>query len=313
MFPEDLDFGKLESVAEEWTYHDNTSAHQIAERIAGMDVVLVNKVVLNRQAIEAAEHLKLICVSATGTNNVDLDAAAERGIPVCNVVGYATDSVAQHSIALMLGLATRWHTYFQDVRSGKWSQSRQFCLGSHPVVELAGKKIGVVGFGALGQKVAQIADALGMEVILAPSLSGRDHGDTPYTRLPMEKLLPQVDVLSIHCPLSEKSRDLIAAPELAQMKASAFIVNTARGGIVNEPDLIDALKNRRIAGAGFDVLESEPPSITNAMLDPLIPNLILTPHSAWVSREARQRLLDGVADNIAAFAQGQPTNKVNAA
>ncbi|MCH8541930.1 MAG: D-2-hydroxyacid dehydrogenase [Alcanivorax sp.] len=297
--PDELDFSGLEASLDsmhQWQYFDQTSPEQVAERIRDAQVVVTNKVVLDRVVIEGAPDLRLICVIATGTNNIDLAAAEARGIPVCNVTDYAGPGVAQHTLALMLGLATRWHEYYADVQAGLWSQSPTFCLMQRPVMELAGKTLGIVGHGTLGQAVARLAEAFGMRVLVAASQ--RPGAAVEAGRVPLEALLPQVDVLSLHCPLTEDTRHLIGAPQLAAMKSSALLINTARGGLIDEMALADALRRGDIAGAALDVLSQEPPPADHVLLAADIPNLIITPHNAWISRECRQRLLDGVAANI---------------
>ena len=321
MGPNDLDFSGLRAVpaapdnAEgnnslpEWRFYDQSTPAQVAERIAGATLVVTNKVVLDAALIKAAPDLRLICIAATGTNNVDLDAAAAHGIPVCNVSGYAGAGLAQHTLALMLGLATRWHDYNADVREGAWSRATTFCLMHRPVVELSGKTLGIVGYGALGQAVARLGEALGMTVLVAASL--RPGAPPAPGRVPLAQLLAESDVLSLHCPLTEESRNLIDAAALARMKSSAFLINTARGALIDEPALAAALRGGEIAGAALDVLTQEPPPADHVLLAPDIPNLIITPHNAWISRDARQRLLNGVVANIRAWQAGEPFSQVN--
>jgi glycerate dehydrogenase len=299
---EDLDLTALEASGPAWQFHDYTMPGDVAERIENAEVVVTNKVVLDAALIEWAPALKLICISATGTNNVDLDAARRRGIPVCNVTGYATASVVQHTLALMLSLATRWHQYHADVRDGAWSRSRQFCLLDHPVVELAGKTLGIVGYGELGRGVARMAEALGMRVLVSESLRPDAAPDNERTSLPT--LMAQSDVVSLHCPLTPQTQRLINSETLAWMKPGAFLINTARGGLVDEQALLAALKQGHLGGAAVDVLSQEPPPADNPLLGYQGENLLITPHSAWVSRECRQRLLDGVAGNIRAWRAG---------
>ncbi|WP_111655502.1 D-2-hydroxyacid dehydrogenase [Isoalcanivorax indicus] len=316
MGPEDLDFSGLrealtgpDNSLPEWRFHDQTAPAQVAARIAEADVVVTNKVVLDAGLVAGAPRLKLICVSATGTNNVDLDAAAARGIPVCNVRDYAGASLAQHTLALMLGLATRWHDYQADVRAGVWSQSPTFCLMHRPVMELAGKTLGIVGYGTLGRAVATLAQAFGMQVKVAASL--RPGASVEPGRVPLDVLLAEVDVLSLHCPLTDDTRHLIGAAQLAAMKPEAFLINTARGALIDEAALASALRQGEIAGAALDVLGQEPPPADHVLLAPDIPNLIITPHNAWISRECRQRLLEGVADNIRDWVRGAATGRGN--
>lgn len=308
MKPEELDFGALESTGD-WTFHERTGPSQVVERLRGAQVVITNKVVLDADIIAAAEALQLICVCATGTNNVDLDAASARGIPVCNVIDYAGPGVAQHTLALMLGLATNWHRYAADVRAGEWSRSAMFCLMDHPVMELAGKTLGIVGYGVLGKAVADMGAALGMRVLVSASLRP---GAAPESgRTPLDRLLAESDVVSLHCPQTPETKELINAERLALMKPGAFLVNTARGGLVNEADLAAALRQGRLGGAALDVLSAEPPPADHPLLAADIPNLIITPHCAWVSRECRQRLLDGVVGNIRIWQRGGLQHCVN--
>jgi glycerate dehydrogenase len=307
--PEELELMSLEQSGPEWTFFGHTTPEQVSERIAEAEVVITNKVVLGRARIEAAPKLQLICVAATGTNNVDLDAARDHGIPVCNVTGYATPSVAQHTLALMLGLATRWHQYRADVRDGVWSGGPTFCRLDYPVVELAGKTLGIVGYGTLGQAVADLGRALGMRVLVAQSLApGAAHSSE---RVELDELLAQSDVVSLHCPQTPETERLINTDTLARMKPGAFLVNTARGGLVEPRALLDALDQGRLGGAALDVLEQEPPPADHPLVNAEHPNLIITPHNAWVSRDCRQRLLDGIAGNIRSWRAGALQNCVN--
>ncbi|MFC6634684.1 D-2-hydroxyacid dehydrogenase [Microbulbifer taiwanensis] len=291
---EELDTSALEKSLDHWDFYDTTTADEIAEHIAGADVVITNKVVLDRGIIDKAPNLKLICVCATGTNNIDMGAAQERRIPVRNVQGYAGASVPQHALALILALANRWHDYHNDVMSGRWSQSPIFCLLDHPVMELAGKNLGIIGYGDLGQRAAQLGRALDMNILVAESFVGhRQEG-----RVPLRRLLAESDVISLHCPLSEHTERLVNRAFLTAMKPGALLVNTARGGLVDEQALADALRSGHLGGAALDVLSEEPPSADHPLLAKGIPNLIITPHNAWISRESRQRLLDGVVQNI---------------
>lgn len=290
-----------------WRFHGATLPDQVAARIEGCEVVVVNKVVLNRDILEgAAGTLKLIVIAATGTNNVDLEAAQRLGMTVCNVRGYGTASVVQHVYALILALTTQLPRYVQSVRDGRWQRHPQFCILDYPIRELNGLNLGIVGYGTLGRGVAEVAPAFGLKVSAAQRPGGAPQPD----RLPLEELLPQVDILSLHCPLTDQTRNLIGHAEFRAMKKDAILINTARGGIVNEPELVEALKAGEIGGAGFDVLTEEPPVNGNVLLDADLPNLIVTPHTAWASRQARQRVINIVADNIAAFMNGSPVNVV---
>jgi glycerate dehydrogenase len=306
----DLDRGALARACPRWTAHAATSPADTAARIADADLVVSNKVVLGPAQMDAAPRLKLICIAATGTNNVDLAAARARGIAVTNVTGYATRSVVQHVMAVMLGWATRLWDQHQAVRAGTWSGATHFCLLGDAVGgavrELAGRRLGIVGYGELGRGVARAAGAFGMEVLIAQL----PHRPADPERLPLAELLPQVDVLSLHCPLTDETRGLIGAAELARMRPDALLINTARGGIVDERALADALRAGAPGAAAVDTLTVEPPPPEHPLLAADIPNLIITPHAAWSSREARQRLLDEVAENISAFAAGERRNRV---
>ena len=303
---DDLDLGFIERVCPHWEMHDRTAPEQTLERIRDAHIVVSNKVVLDRRILAGAPNLKLICIAATGTNNVDLEAARELGIPITNVVRYATPAVVQHVFALILALTTRLNDYRQAVAGGEWQRSDQFCLLDFPIRELAGRTLGIVGYGELGQAVGRVAEAFGMELLIAQRPGGPERSG----RIQLGDLLPRADVLTLHCPLTETTRGLIGAAELQSMKTDALLINTARGGIVDEPALADALRHGQIGGAGVDVLSVEPPREGNVLLEPDIPNLILTPHVAWASRESRQRLLDEVALNIEAFREGREHNRV---
>ncbi len=302
----DIDLSGIEATLPRWIFHETTAASEVAERIRAADVVITNKVVLGAEQLAAAENLRLVCVAATGVNNIDLAAASRLSITVCNVPAYATPSVVQHVFALMFSLATRLPEYRAAVRAGRWQQSPQFALLDYPISELDGCTLGIVGYGALGRAVAAAAGCFGMDVRIAarsgmPPASGR---------VAFDELLGQVDVLSLHCPLTDTNRGLIGTRELALMKSSALLINTARGGLIDEAALADALRRGVIGGAGIDVLETEPPCQGSPLLATDIPNLIVTPHIAWASRESRQRLADGLRENIAAFMGGRPRNVV---
>jgi glycerate dehydrogenase len=302
----DLDLGALEAALPEWSWYPATRPDQVAERLRGATVAVCNKVVLDRPALEAAPDLGLIAVIATGTNNIDLAAARERGIVVSNIRAYATPSVVQHVFAALLALATRQGDYARAVQAGRWQTAEHFCLLDYPIRELAGMTLGIVGYGELGQAVARVGEALGMRVLVAQ----RPGRPNPPERLPLHALLGQVDVLSIHTPLTEETRGLIGPAELALMRPDALLINTARGGIVDEAALSQALRSGRLGGAAVDVLTREPPVDGNPLLADDIPSLIVTPHVAWASREARQRAVDQVAANIRAFLAGTPRNRV---
>lgn len=296
----------LEASVERWLWYGVMSAEEMDALLDDVDVVVSNKVVLDEQHLSKAKRLKLVCIAATGTNNVDIAAATRNNIVVANVRGYATASVAQHVFGLLLTLTTRLNDYVAAVKRGEWSKSRYFCLLDYPVRELAGKTLGIVGFGHNGQAVAKLAEAFGMKVLI----SKRNEQDQRAGRIALAELLPMVDVLSLHCPLTEQTRHLIGAQELALMKTDAVLMNTARGGLVDESALLDALQNQRIGGAGLDVLQQEPPPADHPLLSAELSNLIITPHTAWISRESRQRLINEIALNIEAFKTGQVRNRV---
>lgn len=302
----DLNFAPLQAALPLWKFHDTTPLSQVAQRIAQAEVVVSNKAYLGAEALAVAEQLKLICVIATGTNNVELAAAKARGIAVCNVTGYAATSVSQHVFALILALVTQLEKYRTAVQGGAWQRASGFSMLDYPIWELAGKTMGIVGYGSLGQAVGRLAAAFGMRVLIAV----RPGQPTAINRVPLHDLLRQADVVSLHCPLTEQTRGLIGARELALMQPHALLINTARGGIVDESALADALRAGRLGGAGVDVLSVEPPVDGNVLLNPEIPNLIVTPHIAWASREARQRLVDETAKNIVAFLQSETRNRV---
>lgn len=296
---DDVTLEPIEAVTGPLTRHPRTRPEQVTERLQGFDTVLVNKVVLGREHFEACPELKTIAVVATGLNNIDLQAAEDHGVRVLNVTRYGRSTVAQHTMALILALATRLLDYDRDVREGRWARSDMFCLMDHPIMELEGKTLGIIGYGDLGQGVAGRAKAFGMNVVLG-CRPGQEPGEVDgHQRIALDDLLPQVDVLSLHCLLSDDTRTLIGPSELARMKDSALLINTSRGGLVDEQALADALRAGTIGGAGFDVLTEEPPRNGNPLLAEDIPNLIVTPHSAWASREARQRIVAITARNLA--------------
>ena len=297
----DVDLSPIEAVTGEMVKHPRTSPEQVQERIRGFDTVLVNKVVLSREHFEACPELKTVAVVATGLNNIDKDAAKDHSVTVMNVTNYGRSTVAQHTMALILALATRLVDYDKDVRAGRWGQSSMFCLMDHPIMELEGRTLGVVGYGDLGQGVVERAKAFGMNIVLG-ARPGQATGEVDgYPRIPLDELLPKVDVLSLHCLLTDDTRNMIGARELKMMKTEALLINTSRGGLVDEQALADALRGGTIGGAGFDVLTEEPPRNGNALLADDIPNLIVTPHSAWASREARQRIVDITARNLSSL------------
>lgn len=303
----DLDLSELHNTFSELQLFSDTTPQNLVGRVHGAQVVISNKIALNSATLAACPELKLILVSATGTNNVDLEAARAHGITVSNCQGYGTPSVAQHTIMLLLNLATRSKDYQRDVSAGKWQEAKQFCLLDHPIIELEGKTLGLLGHGELGGAVARLAEAFGMRVILG-AIPGRP---ARADRVPLDELLKQVDALTLHCPLNEHTRDFIGARELALLKPGALVVNTARGGLINEQALADALRNGHLGGAATDVLSVEPPVNGNPLLAGDIPRLIVTPHNAWGSREARQRIVGQLAENARGFFSDTPLRVVS--
>ncbi len=302
----DIDLGLLCQLPIRWSKYPSTSIQDVAKRIQDANIVITNKVALDRSAIEDSNNLRLVLIAATGTDNVDLDACRDWNITVCNVRGYSAPSVVQHTIGLMLNLLTQQYRYIEDVRTGAWSKTDVFCLLDYPITETKGKIFGVIGYGTLGVQVANVARALGMRVIVA----GRKGADPAPNRVNFNEFLKQSDVVSIHCPLLPNTHHLIGMPELKLMKPEALLINTARGAIIDSRALANALKSRQIAGAGIDVLESEPPANAHPLLQDDIPNLIVTPHNAWGSRETRQRLVNLMAEIIKAWLSNSPINVV---
>ncbi|MDD2711019.1 MAG: D-2-hydroxyacid dehydrogenase [Verrucomicrobiae bacterium] len=302
----DLDWRSLERLGK-LERHPVTSAAETAGRVREVDIVLSNKVVLDDAIMAGASRLRAIVVCATGVNDVDLAAAKRRGIVVMNVAGYGSDSVAQHAMAMILNWATQMHRYAAEPR--RWCESPMYTRLDYPVFELAGKSLGLAGAGRIGGKVGTLAEAFGMEV-RAWARDGGAAGKGRWPRLALRELLAASDVVSLHCPLTPETRHLINRESLSWMKPGALLVNTGRGDLIDEPALKEALVSGRLGGAALDVLSVEPPLPDHLLLDPAIPNLLITPHSAWTAREARQRLLDEAAANIAAFLKGEDRNRV---
>lgn len=293
----------------DWIDHDRTRPDQVIERLKGADIAVTNKVPISHDTIAALPDLKMIAIPATGYDRIDLAACAERGIVVSNVRGYATNTVPEHTFALILALRRGLIGYRQDVINGEWQKADQFCFFNHPINDLAGSTIGIFGEGALGQGVATLARAFGMRVLFAAH-KGVDGLGPLYT--PWDDVLAQSDVISLHAPLMPATSNMIAWPEFQKMARRPLLINCARGGLVNEADLVRALKDGLIAGAGFDCLTSEPPEPDNPLLSVLDrPNVIVTPHTAWASDEAMQTLWDQVVFHLENFAAGTPSNQVS--
>lgn len=305
--PTDLDLQSLYNSLDDWQTYTTTQPEQTLARIQNAEVVVTNKVVIDRQILEQAPGVKLICIAATGTNNVDLQAAADLKVTVTHVAGYGVSSVAQHTLALMLALATKLPQYHNACQSGRWSQSPFFCMLDHPIIELADKTLGIVGYGAIGQAVAKLAAAIGMKVIIS---ARPDACVCPPDRQPFTDVLSQADILSLHCPLTPATEQLMNPNTLKQLKPGSLLINTARGGLIDEAALVAALKSGQLGGAALDSISVEPPPADHPLLATDIPNLILTPHCAWGSQKARQTLVDEVALNIQAFKRGEARNQV---
>jgi glycerate dehydrogenase len=294
------------------TIHQVTSSGETISRLAGHNVAVTNKVRFDQAVLSAPEarDLKLIAVAATGTDIIERVEAAKRGIKVCNVPDYATQSVAQFTLALILELATRAGKYGDDVRHGEWERSPVFSLLTYPSIDLSGKKLGVVGYGSIGQAVARMAHGFGLEILVAarPGTAGPIAKD----RVPLDQLFREADIISLHCPLTSETRNLINRESLSLMKPTAFLINAARGGLIDEAALIEALRGKSIAAAALDVISAEPPPADHPIIQATkeLDNLIVTPHTAWSARETREHLLVEVKENIEAFLRGQPRNLV---
>ena len=282
-----------------WTDYPATADEQVVERLRDASICITNKVPVRAADLALLPKLRMIAVAATGTDNVDVGAARERGIAVANVRDYAIDTVPEHCLMLILALRRNLLAYRADVEAGAWQRSDRFCLLGHPIRDLAGSTLGIVGYGALGQAVARLARAFGMRILVT---SRSPVEDASVCQLGLDDLLRQSDIVTLHAPLTAGTQHMIGAAQLGLMKRGALLINTARGGLVDESALADALRAGRIGGAGFDVLSTEPPSPANPLLQLRQPNFILTPHCAWGSAQAMQRLADILIDNIEAFA-----------
>ncbi|MEO0413711.1 MAG: D-2-hydroxyacid dehydrogenase [Verrucomicrobiota bacterium] len=290
----------------EVSHFDRTSPAQVLERCQGAEVILTNKVVLDAAKLEQLPDLKYIGVTATGINIVDIDAANRAGITVTNVPGYSTDSVAQLTFALILELANQVGSHSASVHQGQWANSSDFSYTLSPQIELSGRKLGVIGYGDIGQAVARIGSAMGMDIIVHSRTAAKVPADLFRS---LDDVFEQSDIISLHCPLTAENADMVNSERLDRMKPSAWIINTARGPLVNEQALADALNNGQIAGAGLDVLCKEPMTRDNPLLG--AKNCVITPHIAWATQEARKRLIDIVAANLRLWQNGAPQNVVN--
>jgi glycerate dehydrogenase len=291
-----------------WVFYDGTALEDVVERLQGAQVMITNKVRITDDILAACPDLKLIIAGATGFDNIDAQSARQRGVAVSNVRGYSTASVSQYVFATVLSLMNSVPRYDALVKSGAWQNNQEFCLLDYPINDLSGKVMGLYGYGAIAQAVERIALAFGMEVLIAERKGARDIRDG---RLPFDEVLARVDVLSFHCPLTDETRGLIGVNELVAMKDTAILVNAARGGVVVEQALADALRDHVIGGAAVDVVTQEPPRDGNPLLAPDLGNLVITPHCAWASNEARTRMFEQIMQIVDSYKAGSPMNLVN--
>lgn len=306
--PGDLSWEGIEALAET-TIHERTPPESILARAVDADILITNKTPLNKATLDALPRLKYIGVLATGYNVVDIEAARARCIPVCNIPAYGTASVAQATFALLLELCNRVKDHHDAVQQGEWSAASDFCFWKHPLIELSGKTMGIIGFGHIGQNVADIAAAFGMKVLAFSRSRSDQSARKNFEWSELDDLLTKSDVVSLHCPLFDDTRGIINRRSLALMKKTAFLINTSRGPLIEEADLAEALDSQSIAGAALDVLSVEPPPASNPLLSAR--NCLVTPHIAWATLDARKRLMDIAANNIKAWLAGTPENVVN--
>ena len=307
--PGDLNWDRLKAIGETKIY-DRTGKQDIVSRSYGAEILLTNKTPISEEIIEALPNLRFIGVLATGYNVVDTEAAAERGIPVCNIPTYGTPSVAQMVFAHILNFCQHVQNHSDSVKEGKWTASPDFCFWDYPMQELADKNLGIIGFGRIGQKTADLGEAFGMNILGYDTCKSDQSKRTNFKWVELDELLSQSDFISLHCPLFEETKGLIHAENLKKMKNSAFLINTSRGPLIVEEDLAEALEQGIIAGAGLDVLCSEPPLEANP--SPLLSeeNCVITPHISWATKAARTRLMNMAVDNIIAFLNGNIQNDV---
>lgn len=306
--PGDLTWAGLEKFGEV-TVYDRTAPEEIRDRLAGAEIVFTNKTPLTREHFAANPRIRFVGVLATGYNVVDIAAARERGIPVCNIPTYGTMAVAQFATALMLELCHRVGRHADSVKAGDWSRGNDFCYWLNPLIELDGKTLGIVGFGRIGQAFGRIAQSLGMKILAVDDYPDRRLESDTLRYTTLDDLYANADVISLHCPLFDNNRGMIDKAAIGKMKPGVLILNTSRGPLINEADLAEALKSGHVAGAALDVLLSEPPSPSNPLLS--APNCIVTPHIAWATKEARSRLMNIATDNLSAFLKGAAQNVVN--
>ncbi|WP_232054925.1 D-2-hydroxyacid dehydrogenase [Leminorella richardii] len=306
--PGDISWSDLEKLGE-LTVYDRTPKDLIVERIGDADIALTNKTPIDAQTLAACASLKFIGVLATGYNIVDVKAAREKGIVVCNVPSYSTISVAQLSLALLLELCHHVGDHSTDVRAGGWSSSIDFCYWRSPLIELQGKTLGLIGYGQIGSAFAAVVTALGMNILVYTPSQNKKHERPGLSVVQLDRLLAESDVISLHCPLTADNTGMINRDTIAKMKDGVLLLNTARGALIVEQDLADALNSGKIAGAALDVLSTEPPAASNPLLK--AKNCVLTPHIAWAPKEARLRLMAITVENLKRYAAGEPQNVVN--
>ena len=298
------EFGRPD-FAHEWVEYADTRAQEVIERVRPASIIISNKLSLGEPQLAHAPDVKLIAIAATGSDCIDLDFCRRRGITVCNVRGYAVNSVPEHVLMLILALRRNLLAYRHDVQDGKWQQSKQFCLLSHPLHDIKGSTIGIIGYGSIGKSMAQLAESVGMRLLISEH---RNAKSIRAGRTAFDEVLAQSDVVTLHCPLTDETRDMFGRREFELMKRSALLINTARGALIQDQALIAALREGLIAGAASDVLREEPPRQGSPLLDLNLPNFIVTPHVAWASDEATQTLADQVIDNLEAFVAGRAQN-----
>jgi glycerate dehydrogenase len=306
--PGDLSWDDIKALGD-CDIYDRTPPPLVIERARGARIALANKITMDGPTLDALPDLRLIAVSATGYNSVDTEAARKRGVLVCNVPEYGTPNVAQATFALLLELTNRTGHHDRTVHEGRWSAAPDWCYWDYPLIELDGLTLGIVGYGRIGRAVAKIAQAFGMRILACRRNPGRESPDPGVELTDLDTLFRRSDVVSLHCPLTPETRNMVNTARLAQMKPTAYLINTSRGGLVSDTDLSAALNAGRIAGAGLDVLPVEPPPSDSPLIS--AKNCIITPHIAWASRPARKRLLGETVENVRSFLAGNPRNIVN--
>ena len=307
--PGDLSWEWVERLGNSLTVYDRTPVEEISERIRGVEIVFTNKTPLTKEILKQAKDLRYIGVLATGYNVVDIDAARELGIIVTNIPNYGTAAVAQMATALLLEMCHHVGAHSEEVRRGVWTNNIDFCFWNSPLIELAGKNLGIIGFGKIGQSFAKIAEALGMNILAFDEYQDEKFVSDTMRYVSLDELLARSDVISLHCPLFEKTQGIINKESIAKMRDGVMIINTSRGPLIVEEDLAEALNRGKVAGAALDVLSVEPPTADNPLLT--AKNCIITPHIAWAPKESRERLLDIAAENLRLFLEGKPQNVVN--